>query len=510
MTAAPERRRSLRLELVATLVVLLMMAVVSLSLATELLGRRRHDAQQARQLEEHAAAMGALVSARLGAAGASSLDRADVEQVLRSSVGTLGIESIVLMRLKGPRPQPLATAGISVDLPPPDPDAPTASARAEEVGERLVVDRFLRTFGQGSDTALVLRVVASPAPWTRVQDWQEILVLALGVGVVLLVLGIGLLELQVLRPLGHVRSATTRIAAGDLDARAPVEGPAELQSLATDFNTMAGALRERVTQIQAQREKLARAEQLASVGRLSAGIAHEVGNPLAAILGYVELLLDPRSEPPLAEEQRGLLERSRDQIQRIQSIVHQLLDYARPSQQATTPISVVSAAQQLAALLRHDPRCEDVELVIEGDASLQALADPGLLDQILQNLIVNAARAARQAEPPHRVRVLARDVPLEADDDSIDVIDGERPTSKIVIDIQDSGPGVDPEIRPRLFEPFFTTAVAGEGTGLGLAICQGLAQNIGGSLECRADDAFEPLAGAASPGAVFRVNLRPT
>src|SRR5690606_24329222 len=137
-----------------------------------------------------------------------------------------------------------------------------------------------------------------------------------GVGVVLVLLGGVLLEAQVLRPLRVVQQAADAVAGGRLDAEVPTEGPAELAALADAFNRMTASLRRQIDENVAQRESLVRAEQLASVGRLSAGVAHEVGNPLAAILGYVELLLDPRTEPALGPEPRALLERCRTQLER--------------------------------------------------------------------------------------------------------------------------------------------------------------------------------------------------
>lgn len=485
-------RRSLRWELVVTLAVTLVMAVVSLSLASEVLGRRRHDAAQREQLADHVQGLAALVTPQLGNGALAAAGRGQLEPVLRSNIGTLGIESITIHRISDRRDQPPRIAvGLSPPLPPPAPLDDPGGTRIDESDGLVVVDRALRTFGGTRDTgALVLRVVARPAPWTRTQDWTEVAVLALGVGVVMLVLGIGLIEVQVVRPLGHIQDAVGQVAMGNLEAAVPEEGPAELQSLAGSFNQMTESLRERVEQIEQQRRHLVRAEQLASVGRISAGIAHEVGNPLAAVLGYVELLLDPRSEPALDETQRDMLERSRTQIERIQGIVTQLLHYARPNRQQPLSLSAVDSAQGLVRLLEHDPRCADVTLEVVGEMDTKVHADPGLLDQVLRNLVVNGARATGGTEGPRRVTVW-----VEADGDQTH------------IDVQDSGSGVPEDVRDRLFEPFFTTAKAGEGTGLGLPICQGLVESMEGSLVLRADGSREALDGARFPGAVFRVTL---
>lgn len=475
-----------------TLAVILMMAVVSLSLANEFLGRRRHDAEQRRQLAEHTRGLAALVSPQLGSGALAAAGRGQLEPVLRASVGTLGIEAITLHRITGQLDEPPRIAvGLAPPLPPPEALPASTSERVYETRGLVVVERSLRTFGGARDAgALALRVVARPAPWTRNQDWTEVAVLALGVGAVMLILGIGLIELQVLRPLAHVRDAVGQVAMGNLEAKVPEEGPAELQSLAGSFNQMTEALRDRVQQIERQRERLVRAEHLASVGRISAGIAHEVGNPLAALLGYVELLLDPRSEPALDDTQRDMLERSRTQIERIQDIVTQLMGYARPAKQQPVSLRAAEAATSLVALLAHDPRCAGATLRVEGDSDATLYADPGLLDQVLRNLVVNGCRASADEDSPGAVTLFV-------------VPQGDRTH----IDVQDSGPGVKGEALERLFEPFFTTAKAGEGTGLGLPICQGLTESMDGTLALRPEGSRTPLAGARFPGAVFRVTL---
>jgi two-component system NtrC family sensor kinase len=288
-----------------------------------------------------------------------------------------------------------------------------------------------------------------------------------------------LLELQVLRPMRALEHAVARVGKGELDVAAPTDGPAELAELARAFNDMLASLREQRATLASQSERLQRAERLATIGRLAAGVAHEVGNPLAAIVGYTELLLD---EPKLDDPSRDLLVRVAGQTQRIQTIVAQLLDYSRPAKQQIQRFSAVARAHEVVALLRADPRCAGVRLEVDGDAQLEAFADPALVEQILINLVHNGARAAREggaSEPRVELRVHA--------------IEG-----GLAIDVHDNGAGVPEQVRPRLFEPFFTTRTAGEGTGLGLAISQGLAESMDGTLALLT----EPTDGAA-----FRLRL---
>jgi signal transduction histidine kinase len=280
-----------------------------------------------------------------------------------------------------------------------------------------------------------------------------------------------------------LEAAVARVGAGERDVTAPTDGPAELGSLAHAFNDMLASLREQQDALEAQRARLQRSERLAAIGRLAAGVAHEVGNPLAAIVGYTELLLD---EPELGDEPRDLLERVQAQTQRIQGIVAQLLDYSRPATGRSVAFSAVDRAQEVVALVRADPRCEGVTLEVAGDPDVEVLADPALVEQILLNLVLNGARAAREhdgRDEDEAPRVVVR--VRELDD-------------AVAIDVRDNGAGVPEEVRPRLFEPFFTTRGAGEGSGLGLAISLGLAEGMDGGLE---------LLETAAEGAVFRLRL---
>ncbi|EDM80602.1 sensor histidine kinase [Plesiocystis pacifica SIR-1] len=484
-------RSSLRVELIAVLAIILVMAAVSLSFAAELLGGRRHDQQEVERLQSHARQLAVLTGRNFRG---GDFERGEVEELLGNSAGLLGV-SYVLHRERGDGEfERIVGVGVHTDfdaLPPLDPSLSAPQVDDSLLGKwnLLVLDEPVPTLG---GERVVLRMVAEHSPWTRTLDWRNTLIVAGGVGCLLLVLGGLLLEVQVLRPMRSLERAVAEVAGGSLEVEAPTDGPAELRELAERFNVMTASLRTKERALAEQSRELQRSERMAAVGRLAAGVAHEVGNPLAAVVGYTELLL---GEPELSEEARDLLTRVGAQTQRIQGIVAQLLDYSKPAAVESQRFSPWTQAREVFALLRADPRCAGVRLALdEGDAELAVFADPSLVEQILINLVLNGAHAVREHADAPEVRIEVRKAETEHDGEARRWVD---------IEVVDNGPGVPPEVVERLFEPFFTTRSAGQGTGLGLAISQGLAERMGGSLS-HVEGAPRP---ASLPGARFRLRL---
>jgi two-component system, NtrC family, sensor kinase len=478
--SAPRTGLSLRVELIAMLAVVLVMAVVSLSFTAEWLGQRRHDQHEIERLRSHARGLAVLAAPSFSG---GDVQREALDELLRDSAAQLGVSYEVHRRRSDGELESLASIGTQAGFEAlPTPRIEVGARVDDSLLPRfnlLIIDEPLPT---RDGQRVLLRMIAEHSPWARNHDWRETTIVAVGVGTILLLLGGLTLEVQVLRPMRALGRAVGEVAAGELDVAAPTEGPAEFAQLGAAFNEMTASLREQRAALEAQAERLQRSERLATVGRLAAGVAHEVGNPLAAIVGYTELVLD---EPALPEQARDLLERVQAQTQRIQAIVAQLLDFSRPAKLELQRFAPVARVQEVLALLRADPRCAGVTLEVAGDPELELTADPHLLEQILINLVHNGARAAREGASPTggdspTVRISVR-----------------RIDEQLLIDVRDNGPGVPEQVRPHLFEPFFTTRSAGEGTGLGLAISQGLAESMDGSLEYVGDEG----------GAVFRLRL---
>lgn len=325
------------------------------------------------------------------------------------------------------------------------------------------------------------------------------LVLALN-ATLIVVLGYGALTFMVVRPLKALGVATQRAASGDLASPIKRQPPNEFGELARSFNVMLLTIKlnrerleehlkalERANQeLTLTQDTLIRAEKLASVGQLAAGIAHEVGNPLAALLGYTELL----QEDDLDDEMRAdILVRMPVQIERIQRIIRELLDFSRDdSGQCAEPTSLLATTQEAVDLVRATPKAKQV--IIELDkASLQdveVLAIGSQLIQVLLNLIFNAIDAMEQTDAP---QLWIEGQPDDAHDERFALI------------VRDNGPGISPEIAARLFDPFFTTKEPGKGTGLGLSVSLKLMQRIG------ADISLQPKPETAQGGATFVISL---
>jgi two-component system, NtrC family, sensor kinase len=289
----------------------------------------------------------------------------------------------------------------------------------------------------------------------------------------------------IVRPLDAISSAARRVAAGARGFDVPARGPSELRSLGESLSEMTAKLRadeqrmrdqideleRRAQKLREAQDRLVRTERLASVGRLSAGLAHEIGNPIAALLGLEDLLLQGGLSD---EEHHDFLKRIKSETERIHRVLRDLLDFARPAAAAKgggdKPGDVSEAIADVVALVRPQRSFREVELHVEADPDLPrvTLGNERLM-QVLLNLLLNAADAA----------LVKGVVTLSA----------QRSAAGVRLTVEDNGPGIDPAVRERLFEPFVTTKEVGKGTGLGLAVCRGLVESARGTIQL--DESYE-------------------
>jgi signal transduction histidine kinase len=339
-----------------------------------------------------------------------------------------------------------------------------------------------------------------------------VLVVLIADGLVFTAFGVTLLRRRLVRPLQRLAGAARELADGDLSVRAPAEGPRETWEVASAFNEMSEALETRTgalekavadlrqsnEQLRDARVELDRAERLAAVGSLAAGVAHEVGNPMGAMLAFVELA---KRDPGLSEDGRSHLGRVLQEGQRVRTILRQLLDFSRPPRTERVAVDLVSVARETTELVSAQRRYAGVRIdVVSVDEPPEALADPAAVAQIVLNLLLNAVEAL-VASPPlePRVRVSVRAVlgRTRAGDGLGEAARRGR-ISAVECRVSDNGPGIPEADRERIFDPFYTTRDPGEGTGLGLSNALRFAEELGGRLTLEA---------ASGPGASFALQL---
>lgn len=351
-----------------------------------------------------------------------------------------------------------------------------------------------------------------------------LILLVVGDVAVFVALGAHQLKRVVAGPLARTVEATSAIAAGDLSRRVPDASTRELATLAASINRMTDhLLAEQVQRI--------RAEKLAGIGRLAAGVAHEIGNPLGAIIGYAHLLRGRSAGDPRAAEVLDGLERESARIDRI---VRGLLDYARPRGETGTRVDVNDTVRSATGLLRDQGvfRRIDLSLLLDRDTPV-IRGERHDLEQMLVNLLLNAAdamdRSGRLAVVTHRVtRAALAESIIRREGDSPETIvartpsprvqhwvDTTQPAEVLKIVVADSGPGIAEDDAERVFDPFFTTKAPGQGTGLGLAIVARVVDDLRGTIWVQrareggaAFHVLLPLA-AATPTPAAAADIRP-
>ena len=353
---------------------------------------------------------------------------------------------------------------------------------AETLGIRLAVRTALQRPDWDKAGGL-LYVTMARGLRTRVETLHRMILMFMALAVLLVsLIGYAALTRFIIRPVQRISKAIDRVHAGDMDARAAPSGGEELQALAGSFNRLTGKLKadeERIQRqiselklinekLEAARDSLVRTEKLASVGKLAAGVAHEIGNPIGIVLGYLEMLQRDDCTP---EEQVLFVEQSLIATTRIKTIIADLLEFSRPDPRQAEPRAnvgrVVDSALQL---LEPQKRMKHVTVTTHmPDLPIRAAIAESRLQQVLINLLMNAADATVG------VAGARIDVDVEFGKDA-------EGTDRVMVVVKDNGPGVSEDLHQRIFDPFFTTKAPGSGTGLGLSICHGIITAIGGHL----------------------------
>lgn len=330
----------------------------------------------------------------------------------------------------------------------------------------------------------------------RTTRWQ-LLGAAAALMVIIAVVSSVSIHQGVLQPVARLRRGTLSIAGGDLDTRIDVSGRHELAQLARTFNRMAQDLAaarteadewsrkleekvlEKTEDLRRTQRQVLHMERMASLGKLSATVAHELNNPLSGILMYARLVARELGSQPLEEDAREELQRYLDLIQheirRCGTIVKNLLLFARRGGAEMAPVDLDEVVDRALQLVRHHLEMHDVRLIhepLDGTADQpRIVADAAQLEQALVALFVNAVEAM---SGPHEdggeltVRQRAED-------------------GQVVIEVRDTGVGIPPEALPHIFEPFFSTKDEESGVGLGLAVVYGIVERHGGTIDVESE-----------------------
>jgi C4-dicarboxylate-specific signal transduction histidine kinase len=405
----------------------------------------------------------------------------ELRTLLATEVGRGGVEALGVFDPEG---KPIARVG--------DPelvnDLSTAPAKSSGKGGKSAV--FELTGSQGpalavtQETALgsVVAVLRVDREATRIGPLVSLIALYMGlIAGALLLLAYLTLTRFIVRPLDRLAQAAQRVVTGTRQFDAPPTAARELNELARSVKQMTesllaeeSALRVKIAEVEQAtlelkqtQDHLVRSERLASVGRLAAGLAHEVGNPIAAIMGMQDLLLEGGLTPA---EQRDFLTRMHNETERINSILRNLLQFARPGSAPvetvpTRPGDLKTAIDDTVALLTPQKALTNIDLSLSVPEGLSpVLLGHEHILQVMLNLLLNAADACSKRNNA-AIRIRAS-----------------QHAGSVVLEVEDTGPGIDPKVLDRLYEPFVTTKEVGHGTGLGLAVCRGLIEGVGGSI----------------------------
>ncbi|MFO7980586.1 MAG: cache domain-containing protein [Candidatus Aminicenantes bacterium] len=288
---------------------------------------------------------------------------------------------------------------------------------------------------------------------------------------------------RIINPLLKIVEATQKIAKGDLSHKVKVNSTDEIGYLAESFNKMTDDLdaankkliewgktlekkvEERTKELREMQAHLIQSEKLASLGKLAAGVAHEINNPLGGILIYSHLILeDIDKDTPYYDNLRKIVK----ETSRCKEIVKGLLEFARPKEPETSIVDINNVVEKALSIIETKTLFQNIKIKKKYSSSLPKItADSAQLQQVFINIIINAAEA------------------MEGNGSLIIETGVNDQEKQIYICFQDTGPGIPDEVKNRLFEPFFTTKEVGKGTGLGLAISYSFIRKHNGTIEVK-------------------------
>lgn len=328
-----------------------------------------------------------------------------------------------------------------------------------------------------------ISVVSSLMPvYDALRKSEKLVILYIIIDTLILALvGIYLLSRIVVGPIHRLLRMTEEYEGNELITYASDTSANEIGNLSRALSSMLKRLDENKKELKnhitslekankdlkAAQNEILQSEKLASVGRLAAGIAHEIGNPIGIILGYIDLI---RKGGLSDEEEKDFLARIESEITRVNIIIRQLLDFSRSSAEEKEDCSVHDLISDTVEMLKPQPRMKEINITLDLGAERDTVfADKNQLQQVFLNILINSIDALEedgQFKENSHIRVKSR-----------------NRDRFIVLDFIDNGPGVSSEDLGRVFDPFFTTKEPGRGTGLGLSVCYRIIEGLEGAIK---------------------------
>jgi len=323
---------------------------------------------------------------------------------------------------------------------------------------------------------VVTRISVSAAYLTARQLLSDLVVVGLIIVFIAAISGVAVSR-KFTAPLETLSAAVRKVAKGNFDVNVDINSRDEIGQLSNSFNDMADELMEREHSLKSAQLALVQSEKMAAVGTLSAGLAHEVKNPLSAVLGYTQLSMRKLEQPDVVKQHLEIIE---SETRRCNEIIGNLMQFSRQEKGEFDDLSINEVVEKSVSIVDHQLGLNNVQVAMDLAPDIpKIIGNANQLQQVLMNLAINAQQA------------------MDPDDGTVDIatyFDDEN----VYISVSDTGPGISQEVAEKIFEPFFTTKAAGQGTGLGLSVTYGIIRDHHGDIRLEQSD---------SGGARFVVQL---
>ena len=397
--------------------------------------------------------------------------------------------------------------------------APFFQSRRREVDITQDTLRVIAPLFAVNDCVAVVNVeVGLDAVRHTIGKLHAMTVLYIGLNLlVLVIIGNFLLSRIVIKPIGHLVKLADQFEDRDIFKLAASDPRNEISRLAVALNRMLKRLAENKQLLEAQiesltkanqelkeaREEVVRSERLASIGRLAAGVAHEIGNPMGAILGYTNILQEEIGDN---ESLQDYLKRIEEGVMRIDSIVRELLDFAQPSHTKPVRIDLNRIVGETISFFFHQKIANQIDIISElDDGLLPVCVEPQKIKQVLVNLVLNAydammekQRMLNKEEKDWAPKLIIKTEKVASDHPTLQFCKEKEAEMYALLTVSDTGTGISGSDLEKIFDPFYTTKPPGKGTGLGLAISSTIIESFKGSIHVSTTE---------NKGSTFRVIL---